>query len=617
MLPIAPQPSGIARRHLPTALLGCLMALPALSVEPPPAALAAQTGAPVAAAPAAQTFTDRVIVKYRSTRNATAIDSATLARAQVAGNRAGVRLSPHRARGGGSHVLRLDRRLSSVEARNLADAIRAGDADVEYAEPDQILQIQWLPNDPSFGSQWHYHEATAGLNLPAAWDQSRGSGVTVAVIDTGYRPHADLAANLVAGYDFIADSFVANDGGGRDADAQDPGDWVAANECGGTHSARASSWHGTHVAGTIAAATNNGNGVAGVAPDAKVMPVRVLGKCGGYTSDIADAIVWASGGSVAGVPNTATPARVLNLSLGGGGSCSTTTQNAIAGARSRGTVVVVAAGNSNTDAGGFTPANCAGVVTVASVGRSGARAYYSNTGSVVDVAAPGGDLSAGSSGGVLSTLNSGSSAPGSDNYAWYQGTSMAAPHVAGTVALMLAKNPALTPDQVEAALKSSARAFPAACSGCGSGLVDARAAVDAAGGTAPPPPPPPPPVTPTAVAEVENNNTLARAQPIGPNPALVNATIGARSDTDYFRVTLGAGRTLAATLTPPASADYDLYAYNASGVQIASSRLLTGQVDSVSVTHSGSSATTVYLRVVYFSGGTGSRSGRYTLGLSQ
>jgi serine protease len=445
------------------------------------------------------------------------------------------------------------------------------------------------------------------LRAPAAWDKSTGSGIRVAVIDTGYRPHVDLAANIVGGYDFIADTWTANDGGGRDSSAQDPGDWVSANACGGSHAAQNSSWHGTHVAGTVAAVTNNASGVAGVAFNAKVVPARVLGRCGGYTSDIADAITWTSGGSVSGVPANTNVARVINLSLGGGGSCDSTTQGAINGARSRGTVLVVAAGNSNTNASGFTPANCSGVITVAATGRTGARAYYSNYGSVVDVAAPGGDMSGGSSNGILSTLNAGTTSPGADNYAYYQGTSMAAPHVAGVVAMMLAKNGALTPDEVETKLKGSTRAFPGNCSQCGTGIVDANAAVDAAAGGG---------GGGNNVTEVESNNTRATAQAISVNPATVSGTMGSSSDTDYFRLTVGAGKTLTSTLTPNGSSDYDLYLYNSSGTLLARSELGTGQVDTITRTNTSGSAVTWYVRVYYYSGLTGS-GGTYTLGLSQ
>jgi serine protease len=168
------------------------------------------------------------------------------------------------------------------------------------------------------------------------------------------------------------------------------------------------------------------------------------------------------------------------LSLGGSGACDTTTQNAVNTARSRGTVVIVAAGNSNANASGFSPANCTGVITVAAVNRSGGRAYYSNFGSIVDVAAPGGDTRTSSANGVASTLNSGTTTPGSDAYAYYQGTSMATPHVAGVAALMFSVKPSLTPAQVESILKSTTRAFPATCSQCGTGIVNAAAAVAAA-----------------------------------------------------------------------------------------------------------------------------------------
>jgi serine protease len=550
--------------------------------------------------------TDQLIIKYRpGSAAALRADFNTMARAHEAANQAGVQMRLARINALQAHVMKLDQRLPLARLKAIAARMAALDADIEYAEPDRLLQVQLTPNDARYLDQWHYYEATGGLHANTAWDQASGSGIVVAVLDTGIRPHADLAANLVAGYDMIGDLAVANDGNGRDNDPSDPGDWVSAGECGTGSAARNSSWHGTHVAGTIAALTNNATGVAGVAFGARVQPVRVLGKCGGYTSDIADGITWASGGTVSGVPANPTPARVINMSLGGSGSCSTTTQNAINGARSRGTVVVVAAGNSNLNASNFNPANCAGVVTVAATDRNGAKAYYSNFGAAVDVAAPGGDVRAASTNGVLSTLNTGTTTPGADSYAWYQGTSMATPHVAGAVALMLQKNATLTPDQVESLLKSSARPFPGTCSQCGSGIVDANAAVTAAGGgggggggggT---------------VAEVESNNSRASAQVISVNPATVNGSIGS-GDTDYYRVSVGAGRTLAATLTPPATADYDLYVYNSAGTLLARSILGTGQVDRVSVSNGGSTAATYYVRVVYYSGG----SGGYSLGLS-
>ncbi|ASM51202.1 serine protease [Pseudoalteromonas espejiana DSM 9414] len=379
------------------------------------------------------------------------------------------------------HVMRADKKLSASEAQEFMQEMVAS-GNVEYIEVDQMLKPFATPNDPRYGDQWHYYEQASGLNLPTAWDTATGSGVVVAVLDTGYRPHADLNANILPGYDMISNLSVANDGGGRDSDARDPGDAVAAGEC-GNNGAQSSSWHGTHVAGTVAAVTNNGEGVAGVAYDAKVVPVRVLGKCGGLTSDIADGIIWASGGNVSGIPANSNPADVINMSLGGSGSCSSTTQNAINTARSNGTVVVIAAGNDNDNSANYNPGNCSGVVNVASVGRNGGRAYYSNYGSNIDVAAPGGAQSfANDSEGVLSTYNSGSSTPSSDSYGFSQGTSMAAPHVAGVAALIKQAKPNATPDEIESILKSTTRSFAATCTSCGTGIVDAAAAVAAASG---------------------------------------------------------------------------------------------------------------------------------------
>ncbi len=296
------------------------------------------------------------------------------------------------------------------------------------------------------------------------------------MIDTGYRPHADLSGRFVAGYDFIGDTLAANDGNGRDADASDPGDWITSAEnssgyfagCGAGNS----SWHGTHVAGTIGAAWNNAAGVAGINAVSKIQPLRVLGKCGGYTSDIADAIRWGAGLSVSGIPANPTPADVLNISLGGSGACSSTFQSAINAAVAAGTVVVVAAGNENTNASSFEPANCSNVITVAATGHTGKRAYYSNYGSTVEIAAPGGDAQLGKT--ILSTLNAGTTAPGGDSYANYQGTSMATPHVVGVVSLMLSVKPSLTPAQVTSMLQATATPFPggSTCttSTCGAGI---------------------------------------------------------------------------------------------------------------------------------------------------
>lgn len=585
-------------------LLACLIAM-----LPPLAGAGQPVPGPVAASQTnVEPSSDRLIIKYRAGSRAAQLgDFVSMGSAHESVNRRGAQMTRLRANAFNAHVMALDRPLPASTLRTLADEIMRGDANVEYAEPDLRLTAQFVPNDPSYLSQWQYFEATAGLNLPTAWNSSTGTGVVVAVVDTGYRPHADLAANIVGGYDLISTSTVANDGGGRDASALDPGDATVANECYSGSAAASSSWHGTHVAGTIAAVSNNGVGVAGVAFGAKLLPVRVLGKCGGYTSDIADGLIWAAGGTVSGVPANASPARVINLSLGGSGSCGATMQSAINTARSRGAVVVVAAGNSNTAATSATPANCHGVTTVAAVGRSGARAYYSNYGANVDVAAPGGDMRSGAANGILSTLNSGSSAPGTDSYAYYQGTSMATPHVAGVAALMIARNPALTVEQVEALLRSSVRAFPVACSGCGTGLLDASLAVAAAAAAAPVP-------AATAVTEVENNNTVATAQVISAALARISGSLSSSSDLDHFRVTVPVGKTLTARLTPNSGANYNLYLYDTSGNTLASSTASgNGVVDTVVYSNNGTASTSYVLGVRRSSGGTGA----YTLQLTQ
>ncbi|HEX5372634.1 MAG TPA: S8 family peptidase [Aquabacterium sp.] len=581
-----------------------LLVATALSLLGLTSALAAPRLPVADSVPESLQMTNRVIVKYKNAVPTALPSAAMLDGARIAGRRQGVELSHLRRTSLGADVLQLSKRLPLAQVRILAESLQAGDALVEYAEPDRILTAQMTPTDVYYPQQWHYFDAIGGVNLPTAWDKSTGAGVVVAVLDTGIRPHADLAANVLSGYDFIGDTLVSNDGTGRDTDASDPGDAVTAGQCYSGSPASNSTWHGTHVAGTIAAVTNNGNGVAGVAPGAKILPVRVLGRCGGYTSDIADGIVWSAGGAVSGVPSNATPARVINMSMGGAGACDTTTQNAIAAARSRGAVVVVSAGNESSDASLFSPSSCAGVIAVAATGKSGAKASYSNYGSVVSIAAPGGD----GSDGILSTWNTGLSAPGSDTYAGAMGTSMAAPHVSGVVALMLARNSSLTPDKVLTALQSTARPFPAACTQCGAGMVDASAAVDLAVATIP---------SVRTVAEVEPNNSTKTAQSVSAPPVWINGSISSVLDTDYFKVTLAAGAQLTSKLTPNSASNYDLYVYNAGGKRLAYSANGTGLVDTVVVRNTGTSVMTVNVRVLYVSGATGSSNGSYSLSLGE
>lgn len=477
---------------------------------------------------------DRFIVKYREDSPQHA-DPAALRRSldsAAAGARSAgqLQLQHLRRTGTGAEVVQTRRKLDRMEAEVLMRQI-AADPAVEYVEVDQLLQRALTPNDPRYSQQWGYSSATGGIRADQAWDQATGSGVVVAVLDTGSTNHSDLNANTIAGYDMISDATVGGDGNGRDSNPADPGDYYGGDP---------SSWHGTHVAGTVAALTNNGVGVAGTAFDSKVSHVRVLGRGGGYTSDIADGIIWASGGSVPGVPANQNPAEVINLSLGGQGSCGSTTQNAVNGAVSRGTTVVVAAGNSNMNVSGFTPANCANVIAVAATDQNGSRASFSNYGSGIDVSAPGV--------GIMSTLNSGSTTPGSESYASYNGTSMAAPHVAGVVALMqsVASSP-LTPAQVESILKSTARALPGSCSGgCGAGIINAQAAVTAAAGGGGGPDPDPDPDPDPGQGELQNGTP-------------VSGISGGSGSTQYWTINVPAGASGLQISTAGGSGDVDLY----------------------------------------------------------
>ncbi|WP_071900102.1 S8 family serine peptidase [Cystobacter ferrugineus] len=444
---------------------------------------AKDSGVPAAASPYP---TDRIIVRYHDHAAARKTpDAALLASRRVidAAHQRGLTARQQHTNGRGAQVWSMGRKMTYEEALALAKQIAMADPEVKFAEPDLIMRPTMVPNDPGYAYQPDLYPGTpAGINVPAAWDRTNGAGVVVAVVDTGYRPHADLAANLLGGYDFITinpylPGVSPNDGDGRDSDARDPGDW-----CTSDPNRQTSSWHGTHVAGTIGAVTNNGRDIAGVAHGAKILPVRVLGMCGGYASDIADGIEWAAGLPITGVPTNATPARVINLSLGGPGTCGVGAYldyfDAITKARNKGAVVVVAAGNDGADAANTVPANCPGVLAVASVSSSGSRSWFSNYGPTVALAAPGES--------IYSTHNTGTTVPGSDKLSYLSGTSMAAPHVAGVAALMLSANPSLAVDAVTSLLRSSSKPFPASCTGCGIGIVDAAAAVNAAiayGGT--------------------------------------------------------------------------------------------------------------------------------------
>jgi len=467
-------------------------------------ALAAAAAAPAGAQPRAQ-GTDRLIVRLADWADAGPAQPMRADRARGLSIAARSRLEPYRRMSGGAHVVRLTHDLPVAEVEAMATRLM-NDPAVVHAEPDRRKFPLRVAADPLYVHQWNLFEPAGGINVPAAWDITTGSpAVVVAVLDTGVRPdNIDLAGRLVAGYDFVREdapglALTANDGDGRDASAADPGDWLTATEAGqppftSCPEAAPSSWHGTHTAGIIAASANNGYGIAGIAWTVRVLPARVLGKCGGYTSDIIDAIRWSAGLAVPDVPANGSPAQVLNLSLGAPGDCSVEEQRALDDALATGRVkaIVTAAGNDAGDSARTTPAGCRGVLTVTATDRSGSRAPYASLGANVALAAPGGAFAANATSGangILSLFNTGRTTPAADAFAFAAGTSEAAAHVSGVVALMLSANPGLAAADVRRILQTTARAFPnAACSPslCGAGIVDAAAAVAAA--AAPPAP---------------------------------------------------------------------------------------------------------------------------------
>lgn len=475
-------------------LPGCLLAVSALGVVPPAAATD----------PAAEPV-QRLIIQYRADTAATGRvqaaravhDDPLSAAARVAhsaglGRVAGLRylksVSPT------VHVARLDDALSARDAQALLERLRADPA-VLAVTVDQRLRRHAVPTDPFFTNpthtrfQWHLQapsSANGGINAVPVWAQGiTGAGVTVAVLDGGYRPHADLLGNLLTGngYDFISDLWTANDGNLRDADASDPGDGVVVSDPGrpANCEAESSSWHGTHIAGLIAAQANGIEGV-GLAYGARVLPVRVLGRCGGYLSDIQAGMRWAAGlATVAGVALPSPAVKVLNLSLGVDGGCDAVTQSVIDEIRAAGMSVVASAGNEAADT--ITkPANCMGVVGVTAHTRDGRLATYANVGAGVSVSAPGGDRFDP----VISTLNTGTQEPLLDTWGGAIGTSMATPLASGVLALMASAQSSLAMPTLEALMREAVRPFPAGsyCAlrpgVCGLGLLDAGLAVAAA-----------------------------------------------------------------------------------------------------------------------------------------
>ena len=344
-------------------------------------------------------------------------------------------------------VIQTSKTLNKNEAKEFMAKV-ASDPDVASVEPDYINypaaegDITFQFNDPQYSKQWNLTNPTTGVQNTGNARLRRGAYVKVAVLDTGYVPHPDLVTGMANGYDFVSDPLSARDGDGRDPNPKDEGDYAPYNLCKDQANAHTSTWHGTSVAGIIGARGNNGMGMVGTADLARVQPVRVLGRCGGRTSDIADAIIWAAGGHVDGVPDNTYPAKIINMSLGTVSSCPAAYQRAIDIARSRGAIVVAAAGNGNTDASKYAPANCRGVITVGATTKAGTRASFSNYGTRVNISAPGEDI-------LTLSMNS---LDRPDNtkfsYDYESGTSMAAPHVSALLAQQLINGTTMTTEQV-------------------------------------------------------------------------------------------------------------------------------------------------------------------------
>ena len=525
--------------------LGALavLALPALGGAPT-VANAQGAGLRAASTPVVDSRHARVIVKYKA-------DGALMRESSLSAR------DPDRVVV--QHAARLSQRLGLVlrdgfmiaprtqvlHARDMSSAALVArlqaDPDVEYAEVDERVHFTAVPSDPRYADnqaanvtptvgQWYLRPPTAtfvsAIDAQTGWDTTKGSpAVVVAVLDTGVRPdHPDLAGKLLPGYDFVSadpdGSFAsANDGNGRDADASDPGDWVTSAESTQANGPLQncdigdSSWHGTQTSALIGAATDNAVGMASVGWNVRILPVRVLGKCGGFQSDVVAGMYWAAGINIPSAfgtgPANPFPAKVLNMSLGSATtSCAQSYQDAMTAVTNAGANVVVSAGNDAGLAVGQ-PANCTGAIGVGGLRHSGTKVGFSDIGPQIAISAPAGNCVNPLASDpclypILTATNTGTTTPAtntySDSFNISVGTSFSAPMVSGTAALMLSVNPTLTPAQVRSTLQSSARAFPTSggtvgttmcvapngsqqlecyctTSTCGAGMLDVRAAV--------------------------------------------------------------------------------------------------------------------------------------------
>ena len=372
-----------------------------------------------------------------------------------------------------------NRDLTESEAKKFMEAL-AADIRVEHVEADQWIAPMAAPNDELYPKQWALHDVeyepidgTWSSDFDRAWELGfDGSDQTIAIVDTGQVKHPDLDSKTVQGWDMISDPSLkfGADGDGRDNDPTDEGMYRTGSEGCGVEID--STWHGTHVAGIAGAATNNSEGMSGAAPGANLLPVRVMGKCGGTLADFAAAIVWASGGEVQGAETNRNPAGIINMSLGTQSRCNATFSDAIATARANGAILVAAAGNKDDGADWTAPGNCDGLITVASTGPSGKRASYSNYGPEVEIAAPGGDnwavdwenedgwsINPIDEWEIFSTVDKGLEESEGPGYGPLQGTSQATPLVSGAIALARQAKPDVTHEEVLAALQKTALPF--------------------------------------------------------------------------------------------------------------------------------------------------------------
>jgi serine protease len=423
----------------------------------------------------AETDVHRVIVKFRADSTSTRAQAqSSTARVAALAQRQHLTIEDSREIVIGMHVMRVRPASSSESPASTLSQLRADPA-IEYAELDQRRYAMAVPSDPGFVGQWYLQNDSStpsAVDAVTAWDTTTGDhSVVLAEIDTGVRfDHPDLkrlanAGRLLDGYDFVADVAVANDGNGRDADASDPGDWVnqSDTQTGSFQGCTVSdsSWHGTRVAGILGALSNNATGVAGLTWSGSILPVRALGKCGGYDSDIIPAMLWSAGISVSSVPDNPNAAKIINLSLGASGSCPQSYRDAISRIVARGVLIVASAGNSGGPVG--TPANCPGVAAIAGLRHAGTKVGFSSLGTQIVLGAPGGNC-VNTSGACLysidTTSNDGATRPGNNTYTdqanYNIGTSFSAPIVAGIAGLMASVNSKLNSAQLIARLRSGA-----------------------------------------------------------------------------------------------------------------------------------------------------------------